>query len=103
MMRLLLLLLFTGVTLAQQPCSDCHDPSRPWMRGAIEIACAMTQEDMDRWMAEHPGRQIKRCACQHTCDVFAEHAEETNRRGWDARCEARCNPNGCQCKHPCES
>lgn len=84
------------------PCPPdvCDDPSKPWMRGSIEYSCARPL-DLARLRREHPERTIKECACAHTCDPNAEHADETQRRAWDYRCEARCNPASCACPHPC--
>ena len=76
---------------------------RPWMQGAVEKFCHQTQAEVDKLRKEFPGKEILLCACKHTCDPLNEHAGETDRRGWDAACEARCNPDNCNCKHPCDS
>lgn len=88
--------------LLTQTCPDCPDPSRPWLRGSTEYSCAIPRE-IAQLRREHPDRTIKECACQHTCDRDADRATETEGRGWDYRCEARCNPHNCACPHPCES
>lgn len=86
-----LLLAALVLTLAQvpgDPCPDCPQPDRPWMRGTEEKSCApMAREG------------VLACACQHLC---APEIEETNGRRWDWRCQARCNPANCRCPHPCE-
>lgn len=93
---------------AQQPVNPCAtgetpcDPHRPWMRGQIEKSCAMPAQ-VEALKRERPGRQVFACHCQHTCDPLNEHAGVTQDRGWDALCQARCNPANCQCPHPCES
>ena len=78
-------------------CPECPDPSRPWMRGSVEMACARDGHTMDgdetpTWHA---------CACQHQCDPTDERADETGARKWDAACKARCKPSHCHCPHPC--
>ena len=92
--------LVVAAMLAQ--CADCPDPGRPWMRGRIVYSCAVPR-DLARVQLAHAGRTVKACACVHTCDDDAPHADETDNRGGDARCEARCNPRNCRCPHPCES
>ena len=87
---------------AQEACPDCPDPTRPWMRGGIEIRCAPPMH-VDALRRQYPEAIVHACPCQHTCDPTADHADDTDNRGWDARCEARCNPRGCTCEHPCES
>lgn len=93
---------------AQNPGDPCAtgetpcDPNKPWMRGRIEKSCAPTGQ-LARLRREHPGRQILECHCQHTCDPLGDDAAETNNRGWDAACQARCSPSNCVCEHPCGS
>lgn len=103
---LLVLLLAAPVFAGQEPCADCPDPSRPWMRcnppGCPEISCASSHA-IERFQRENPGKRIERCACQHMCDPADPNAEVTGDRHWDPRCSARCNPSNCQCDHPCES
>lgn len=81
----------------EQPC----DPNRPWWRGMIEKSCA-PQHVLDALRRESPNKIILECECKHACDPTNPYAGETKNRKWDARCEARCNPDGCKCKHPCE-
>lgn len=73
---------------------------RPWMQGSIEYYCGRTQEVIDAMKRSDPGKadRIKLCECKHICDP---EQEETNGRKWDAKCEARCNPDNCNCGHPC--
>ena len=84
------------------PCADCNDPSRPWMRGTVEKYCGRAA-DLDRIRKEHPEKTILACLCQHVCDPDDPRASETRGRRWDAGCEARCNPTGCQCPDVCDS
>lgn len=93
------LLLMVGVLAAQDPAP------RPWMQGQVEKFCHQTQADVDRLRREYPDKadRILLCACKHVCDPNWEHAGETDRRRWDAACEARCNPDNCNCRHPCDS
>ena len=96
----------SGPTLPFPPCdpSDpCPDPTRPWMRGSVEIMCARPDK-VDQKRAEHPGKNIAPCElCQHRCDALDERASETDNRAWDNRCSARCSPKGCSCSNPCDS
>ena len=89
---------------AQQPsaCPDCPDPSRPWMRGTVEIGCAIPRELAAAKQAA-PEKNIVACHCQHRCSPLADHADVTDDRDWDPQCSARCSPKGCTCPHPCES
>ena len=110
----LLVVVLVSVPLAQPPdpgplpvvgCPDsdpCPDPSRPWMRGSIEIQCAITSE-LEQVKLTVPGRNVVACHCQHHCNPMDAMAEETNDRAWDAQCAARCSPAGCKCPNPCES
>lgn len=102
-MRLsLALVVLLGVAVLQgQGCPDCSDPSRPWLRGNIEKSCASPYA-LEGLRRTYPERTILECHCRHTCDPTGERANETDRRGWDYRCEARCNPSNCACDHPCE-
>lgn len=79
-------------------CPDCPDPSRPWMRGVVEIACSM---DGHR-IAGDETREWRACACQHRCDPADGRADETDGRAWDASCKTRCSPSHCHCPHPCD-
>ena len=83
----------------EEPC----DPNKPWMRGRVEKFCGTAQmlEKMRKELG--PERVILACACKHTCDPKNEHASVTANRGWDSTCEARCNPNNCQCPRPCDT
>ena len=92
-----LLMVLTVALAAQAP--------RPWMQGNVEKFCHQTQADVNRMRKEFPDKaeHILLCACKHSCDPRYEHAEETDGRKWDAKCEARCNPDNCNCKHPCDS
>ena len=91
--------LMTGVLLAQDPAP------RPWMQGSVEKYCHSTPADIARMRKQYPDKaeHILLCKCQHQCDPLYEHAPETDDRVWDAKCEARCSPSNCNCKHPCES
>ena len=82
----------------ETPCN----PDQPWMRGTIEKSCAH-EELVQRLRDAVPGRIVLTCACKHMCNEEDDHASMTDRRTWDARCEARCNPSNCQCPHPCDS
>ena len=95
----IVLALMVGVLAAQEPAP------RPWMQGAVEKYCHQTQADIDRMRKEFPGKadNILLCTCRHSCDPGYEHAKETDRRHWDAKCEARCHPDNCNCKHPCDT
>lgn len=97
-MRLLLLIaLMTAALAAQQP-------DWPWMQGQVEVSCAREGSPvLEKMRKDFPNSVIKACACEHTCDPMNPHAEETEGRAWDGRCEARCSPAGCQCPHPCDS
>lgn len=89
---------------AVDPCpadDPCPDSSRPWLRGAIEKSCARAKH-VALMREANPGKIILACACKHMCDPKDPLAKETNDRRWDVKCQARCNPNGCVCKHPCE-
>lgn len=97
----LLGLLCCGLLSAQgDPCADCGDRTRPWHRGSIHKFCGRAA-DLEALREAHPGVDILACACQHTCDMNADRADETGGRGWDARCQARCSPNNCGCPHVC--
>lgn len=75
---------------SEEPCN----PDKPWMRGRIEKSCAP---------AGYPttaGIVYLDCACRHTCD---KTKDETQHRGWDGACEARCDPGNCKCPHPCQT
>ena len=89
------------LVFSQQPCTDCTDPSRPWMRGSIEYYCSISAEAVEQLKRDNPGKadKIKLCHCEHMCDP---EQKETDGRKWDAKCEARCNPNNCNCPHPCD-
>ena len=101
MMRLFsILFLSCGVIFAQDPCPDCTDPTRPWLRGNIEKSCA-APEAIAEAQIEHPEVTYLACECQHQCKPDDERAGETDGRKWDAACQARCNPANCQCVHPC--
>ena len=91
-----------GALMQGQSCPDCPDPSRPWRRGSQEKSCALPHE-VARLRRENPAKTILACECQHTCDPDGELAGETDGRGWDYRCEARCATTSCTCPHPCES
>lgn len=85
------------------PCPDCPGPSRPWMRGTVEIQCTMP-EKLEQKRAANPSRNIVPCGmCAHKCDPLNEKAEETGGLAWDATCSARCSPKGCSCRNPCDS
>lgn len=90
-----MLVLLATVTLAAQS-------PRPWMQGNVEKSCAIPSM-LEALKKSKPGQVVLVCHCQHSCDPMNEHTEETNGRGWDATCEARCNPDNCTCPHPCES
>ena len=99
-MRTIALLAFSIVVLAAQ-----EPAPRPWMEGRVEKYCHQTQADIDRMRKEFPDKagQIELCACRHMCDPDYEHAKETDGRRWDAACKAKCNPDNCNCTHPCDS
>lgn len=81
----------------------CPDPSRPWMRGSIEIQCAMPDK-VDVAKAASPNKNIVPCGvCAHKCNPFDPNAEQTDNRSWDPACSARCSPKGCACKNPCNT
>ena len=88
------------------PCPDsdpCADPSRPWMRGAVEYICTMPDK-VETKRAANPGKNVVPCGvCAHRCDPFNERAEETGGLAFDPKCSARCSPKGCTCKPPCDS
>ena len=98
-MKYLLLALALGVMVQDRPWMRC-DPENG--KPCPEKSCAI-QAEVERLRRENPDMIIKSCACQHTCDPMNEHADATNGRGWDAMCETRCNPDNCQCPHPCDS
>jgi hypothetical protein len=91
----------------EQPVDPCAtgetpcNPEKPWMRGNTEKYCGR-KEHLALLREKNPGKTIEECACKHACDPQNPHAAETNDRQWDAACGARCNPNNCACKHPCE-
>jgi hypothetical protein len=105
-----ILVLFLGVIAAAQgpatpppACEDCPDPSRPWMRGAIEIMCTRPAKLPEK-QKEHVGHNVVPCEmCKHKCDPLNERASETGNLAWDNRCSARCSPKGCSCENPCDS
>lgn len=80
-----------------------QDPEpRPWMQGTVEIACS---RDGEPWSGDPSAKEWHACECQHTCVKEGEeyaHTEETGRRRWDARCEARCKPSHCHCPVKCK-
>ena len=87
------------------PCSTGEtpcNPDRPWIRGVQEKSCARP-DIIAKMRQEHPGTIIVECDCQHMCNPDDPHAAETDGRTFDARCQARCSPNGCNCPHPCQS
>lgn len=95
----LLLFLLTFTVAGQSgSCPDCPDPTRPWMRGQVEIACSYDGHPIEgdtvaEWRA---------CQCQHLCDPADERAGETDGRKWDSTCSARCRTDHCHCPHPCD-
>lgn len=99
MRTVMLLALMSGVLLAQEPAP------RPWMQGTVEKYCHATPADINRMRKEFPEKaeNILLCACKHSCDPNYEHARETDRRKWDAKCEARCSPENCSCPDPCDT
>lgn len=98
-MKLTLVVAAILVALSQSggQCPDCPDPDRPWMRGNVEISCARPAI-IEKLRRENPSKRIKVCACQHMCNP----KNKLTGLDWDARCEARCNPRGCNCPNPCE-
>lgn len=78
------------------------DPARPWVRGSVEKSCG-TETQIDKLREDHPGVTFVPCACHHSCDPLDPYAGDTDRRKWDGRCAARCNPRNCACPHPCDS
>ena len=96
MRPLIVMALMVGVLTAQEP------GRRPWQEGNVEKYCHQTQADIDRMRKEFPNKaeQIFLCACKHTCDP---NVPETDGRGWDNSCLAECNPDNCNCVHPCDS
>ena len=99
---MLLVLTLTGAIGAQDECVDCPDPTRPWMRGAVEVSCA-NPNAVEHIRKENPDATVKPCTCQHVCDPFDDRAGETKNRHWDHHCEARCKTSGCACPDPCDS
>lgn len=101
-MRSWLAISLLGTLLAQggDPCADCSDRTRPWMRGTTEKSCARP-EAVEAARTANPNRLILACACKHACDPNDPLAGTTGGRTWDALCEARCNPSNCACPHPC--
>lgn len=99
---------FVFVLIAQGPqpqpgaCTDCPDPSRPWMRGVVEKSCASPRA-LAQFRKDNPDRVIEECHCQHHCNPLDPNAAMTDDREWDPRCAARCDPKNCTCEHPCES
>lgn len=94
------------ITLPMAACAaddPCPDPSRPWMRGTVEKWCGRDAAALKKIQDEFPGVTVNACACQHMCDKNAEHADETQGRMWDARCQVRCNPKHCTCPNRCDS
>lgn len=83
---------------SENPC----DPNRPWMRGSVEKFCG-TAAMLAKLKKDHPGKQVKACACRHKCDPADPYAERTMNRRWDGHCEARCNPANCKCPSPCDT
>jgi hypothetical protein len=82
----------------ENPC----DASRPWMRGSVEKFCG-TAAMLAKLKKEHPGKDVKACACRHKCDPADPHAEQTMNRRWDGRCEARCSTSNCKCPNACDT
>lgn len=99
MRTIAVLALMVGVLAAQEPAP------KPWMQGSVEKYCHATAADIARMRKEFPDKaeNILLCECKHSCDRNYEHAEETDGRRWDAACQAKCSPDNCNCKHPCDS
>lgn len=90
--------------LVHCPASDpCPDETRPWMRGTVEKWCGRDDAALAKIQQEFPNVTANKCACVHMCDKDADHADETQGRMWDARCQVRCNPKHCTCPNRCDS
>ena len=112
MRTLAILAALTVALLAQDPgpCPDCPDPSRPWMRGSVEISCAHPNV-VKRLREKFPEARIEDCGhCKHQCDDEEKHEQSKETDGrypWDHLCKARCKATqttpGCDCPSPCEN